>query len=111
MLSVEQDAQHQRGKSIWYDQSSRFRLQKAIIAAVAKEQEQFNDRQLHKNDAKNQKDSRVLLKAFWLIDPKLRDGSSQDQERDNVILRWLRLLTTKDQKRQTTSEERKNAHL
>jgi hypothetical protein len=66
---------------------------------------------LHKNNAEDEKNSRVLLEAFWLIDPKLRDRSGKDQERNDVILRRLRLLTAKDEKRQTTSKERKNEYL
>ena len=111
MLPAEQDAQHQRRKSIWRNQSGRFWSQEAVIAAVANDQQQLDDRQLHKNNAEDEKNSRVLLEAFWLIDPKLRDRSGQDQERNDVILRRLRLLTAKDEKRQTTSKQRKNEYL
>ena len=111
MLPTEQHAQHQRRKSIWRNQSGRFWSQEAVIAAVANDQQQFDDRQLHKNNAEDEKNSRVLLEAFWLIDPKLRDGGGKDQERNDVILRRLRLLTAKDEKRQTTSKQRKDEHL
>ncbi len=111
MLPAEQDAQHQRCKSIWRNQSGRFWFQEAVIAAVANDQQQFDDRQLHKNDAKNEENSRVLLEAFRLIDPKLRNRSGQDQERNDVILRRLRLLTAKHEKRQTTSKQRKDEYL
>ena len=92
MLPVEQDAQHQRRKSIWRNQSRRFRFQEAVIAAVTSNQQQFGDRQLHKNNAEDEKNSRVLLEALGLIDPKLRNRSGQDQERNDVILRRARYL-------------------
>src|SRR4030095_9652936 len=111
VLPAQQDAEHQRGKSIWRNQSGRFWFQEAIAAAVANDQQQFDNSQLHENNAENEKNSRVLLEAFWLIDPKLRDRSGQNQERNDVILRWLRLLTAKDEKRQTTSKQRKNKYL
>src|SRR5262249_53474448 len=107
---VEQDAYHQRRKSIWRNQSGRFWSQEAVAAAVANDQQQFGDRQLHKNNAEDEKNSRVLLEAFWLIDPKLRNRSRQDKERNDVIFRWLWLLTAKDKKRQTTSKQRKNEY-
>jgi hypothetical protein len=52
-----------------------------------------------------------LLEALWLIDAKLRNRSSQDEERNNVILGWLGLLTAKNEEGQTTSEQRKNEYL
>jgi hypothetical protein len=110
MLPAEQDAQHQRRKSIWRNQSGRFWPQKAVIAAVANHEQQLDDRQLHKNNAKDEKNSRILLEAFWLIDPKLRDRRGQDQERNDVILRRLRLLAAKDEKRQTTSKQGKDEY-
>ena len=111
MLPAQQDTEHQRRKSIWHNQSGRFRSQEAVIATVANDQQQFGDRQLYKNNAEDEKNSRVLLETFWLIDPKLRNGGGQDQECNDVILRWLRLLTAKDEKRQTTSKQRKNEYL
>ena len=59
---------------------------------------------------KDEKKSRVLFKALGLVYPKLRDRSGKDQERNDVILRWLRLLTAKDQKRQTAGKQRKNEY-
>src|SRR5262249_51394475 len=111
MLPVQQDAQHQRRKSIGHNQSSRFWSQEAVATAVANNQQQFRNRQLHKNDAQDEKNSRVLFESLWLIDPKLSDRSSQNEQRNNVIFRWLRLLTAKDKERQTTSKQRKNQDL
>jgi hypothetical protein len=76
MLPVQQDAQHKRRESVWRNQSSGFRFQEAVATAVANYQQQFGNRQLQKDDAEDEKNSRVLLETFWLIDPKLSDRSS-----------------------------------
>jgi hypothetical protein len=111
MLPIEQNAQHERRKGVWRNQPRRLWFQKAVVAAIAKDEKQFRDRQLKKNDAEDQKNSRVLLETFWLIDPQLGNCSRQDQERNDVIFRGLGLLTAKNKKRQTTSEKRKDKYL
>ena len=47
-------------------------------------------------------------KALWLVDPELRDGSAQNQQRDDKILGRFRLLAAEDKKRESTGKHRKN---
>src|SRR5207247_3336974 len=98
----------QRCKRIGRDQSGHFRLQEWVIAAVTNNEQQFGDRQLHKNNGKNKKDSRVLRKTLRLVDPKLGDRSGQNQQSNKKILRQFRLFATKDEKCETVGKHRKD---
>src|SRR5262249_54520552 len=71
----------------------------------------FGGSQLHKNDAKDKKDSRVLRKTLRLVDPKLGDRSGQNQQSNKKILRRFRLFATKDEKCETAGKHRKDQHL
>jgi hypothetical protein len=45
-----------------------------------------------------------LRKALRLIDPKLRKCRRQNEQSDYEILRWFRLLATKDKKSKAASK-------
>ena len=60
------------------------------------------------NDAKDEKDARASRKALGLVDPELSNRGGQNQQRNDKILGWLRLLAAKDEKRQSTSKHRKD---
>ena len=94
MLAAKQNAQDKRREGVGGDQPSHLRLQKLIIAAVTNYQQDFRDRQLDKDHSKNEKNPRASRKALWLIDPELRNRGRQNQERNDKVLRWFRLLTT-----------------
>jgi len=52
-----------------------------------------------------------LGKALWLVDPELRDGSAQNQQRDDKILGRFRLLAAEDEKSEACRECRKDHDL
>jgi hypothetical protein len=66
---------------------------------------------LYENDAKDEKNARASRKAPGLVDPKLSNRRGQDQQRDNKILGRLRLLATKNEKREATDKHRKDHDL
>jgi hypothetical protein len=74
MLPSEQNAQCKGCKSIRRDEAAHFRSQKPVVAAVANYQQQFRDRELYQYNAKDEKDPRILIKAFGLINPQLCNG-------------------------------------
>jgi len=66
---------------------------------------------LGKDNAKDKKKSRVLVKALRLVDPKLRNGRGQNQQRNHVIFCRFGLLTAKDEKCQAAGKHRKEDYL
>jgi hypothetical protein len=94
MLASKQNAQDKRREGVGGDQAAHLRLQKLIIAAVTDYQQDFRDRQLDKDHSKNEKNPRASRKALWLIDPELCNRGRQNQERNDKVLSWFRLLTT-----------------
>ncbi len=111
MVPSEQDAQHERGKGIGRNQSAHFGFQKRVIAAVANYQHQFCHRKLRQNNSKNEKDPRALRKGLWLIDPELCNGSRQNQQCDDKIFGWLRLLAAENEKSQAAGKHHEDERL
>ncbi len=58
--------------------------------------------------AKIEKDARASRKALGLVDPKLSYRGGQNQQRNDKVLGWLRLLAAEDKKRESTGKHRKN---
>jgi len=59
---------------------------------------------LRKHNAKDKENSRVLRKALRLIDPKLRKCRRQNEQSNYKVLRWFRLLATKNKKSKAASK-------
>ncbi len=111
MMAAQQHAQHKGCKRIGHDQPRHFRPQESVTATITKHEQQFGDGQLHQDDAKDEKNARASRKALRLVDPKLSNRRGQDQQRNNEILGRLRLLATKNEKREATDKHRKDHDL
>ena len=52
-----------------------------------------------------------MRKGLGLIDPQLRHGNAEKEQRDDEIFRRFRLLPAENQKREAGDEGRKNENL
>ncbi len=60
---------------------------------------------------KTRKSARVTPKSIRLIDPELRDRGDEKEQRDDEVLRRLRLLSAEDEEREPGDEGDENGDL
>ncbi len=106
-----QHAENKRRKRVRHDQAAHVGSEKAIVAAVANDQDQLGHRQLQEHDREDQKHERVLRCGFRLIDPQLRNRGGQKQERDDKILGGLGLMPAENEESHPADETGEDQHL
>ena len=111
VIASEQNTEHERSKRIGRDQPGRLRFQRSNDAAVAEREEELRDPELQIDDSENKKDAGVAPKGIRLIDPELRDGGREEEEREDKISRRLLLLTAKDEKGEPGDKGDEDRHL
>ena len=111
VVAPEQHAEHERREGVGRDQPGSLRSEECEDAAVAEDEEELRRRELHEDDAEDEKQARVAQKGVRLIDPELRQRGREKEKRDDEILRRLRLLAAEDEKREPGDEGGEDRHL